>query len=198
MALSLTTPNTVLGALVRSTGAARIATNVGAVLLGSAVLWASAKVQVPFYPVQMTLQTLAIALIAAAYGWRLGLATMLLYLAEGAIGLPVFAGTPERGIGLAYMMGPTAGYLVGFVLSTVLVGWVAERGGDKSFVRMLAAMLAGGALVLGLGFAYLATIIGVEKAWAGGVVTFLLGDALKIAIAALIVVGARQVLGKRA
>lgn len=198
MALTLTTPNTVLGALTPTTGAARIATNVVAVLLGSAVLWVSAKVQVPFYPVQMTLQTLAIALIAAAYGWKLGLATMLLYLAEGALGLPVFAGTPERGIGLAYMMGPTAGYLVGFVLSTVLVGFVADRQGDKSFFKMLAAMLAGGAIVLGLGFAYLATIIGVEKAWAGGVVPFLLGDALKIAIAALIVVGAQQVLGRRA
>jgi biotin transport system substrate-specific component len=197
MALTLTTPNTVLGALTPSTGAARIATNVVAVLLGSAVLWASAKVQVPFYPVQMTLQTLAIALIAAAYGWKLGLATMLLYLAEGAVGLPVFAGTPERGIGLAYMMGPTAGYLVGFVLSTALVGFVADRGGDKSFFRMLAAMLAGGAIVLGLGFAYLATIIGVEKAWIGGVVPFLLGDALKITIAALVVVGAQHVLGKR-
>lgn len=196
MASTLTTPNTVLGALLPNTAAARLTANIAAVVLGSVVLWVSAKVQVPFYPVQMTLQTLAIALIAAAYGWRLGLATMLLYLAEGAMGLPVFAGTPERGLGLAYMMGPTAGYLVGFVAATVLVGFVAERGGDKSFVKLLAAMLAGGAIVLGLGFAYLATIIGADKAWAGGVVPFLLGDALKITIAALLVAGTRRLLPK--
>lgn len=196
MASTLTTSSTVLGLLTPKAATARTATNIAAVLLGSLVLTLSAKVQVPFYPVPMTLQTLAIALLAAAYGFRLGLATILVYLAQGAIGLPVFSGTPERGIGLAYMFGPTAGYLLGFVLATMLVGWVAERGGDRSLVRMLAAMFAGGAIVLGLGFLWLAPMIGVEKAWAGGVVPFLLGDALKLAIAALAVVGARRLLPK--
>ena len=94
-------------------------------LAGTGLLWASAKVQVPFYPVPMTFQTAVVLLIGIAYGARLGAATMLLYLAEGAIGLPVFAGTPARGIGLAYMMGPTGGYLVSYVLAAALVGWVA-------------------------------------------------------------------------
>ena len=85
----------------------RVLRSVLLALAGSLLLWASAKVQVPFYPVPMTLQTAVVLLIGVAYGWRLGAATVLLYLAEGAVGLPVFAGTPERGIGLAYMVGPS-------------------------------------------------------------------------------------------
>src|SRR5947209_549651 len=84
--------------------------------LGSLALTLSAKLQVPFYPVPMTMQSLVVLLIGLGFGWRLGTATVLLYLAEGLAGLPVFAGTPEKGIGLAYMMGPTGGYLAGFVL----------------------------------------------------------------------------------
>ena len=78
-------------------------------VVGSLLLWLSAKVQVPFYPVPMTLQTAVVFLLGIAYGWRLAAATELLYLAEGAVGLPVFAGTPEKGIGLPYMLGPTGG-----------------------------------------------------------------------------------------
>ena len=99
-------------------------------LLGSALLTISAKLEVPFYPVPMTMQTLVVLLLGMAYGARLGAATVLLYLAEGAVGLPVFAGTPERGIGIAYMMGPTGGYLVGFVLSAAITGWLTERRRD--------------------------------------------------------------------
>ena len=79
--------------------------NVILAVAGSLLIWASAKIQVPFYPVPMTMQTLVILAIGMAYGWRLGAITVLLYLAEGASGLPVFAGTPEKGIGLVYMMG---------------------------------------------------------------------------------------------
>src|SRR5256885_9623717 len=94
-------------------------------VLGSLALTLSAKLQVPFYPVPMTMQSLVVLLIGLAFGWRLGTATVLLYLAEGLAGLPVFAGTPEKGIGLAYMMGPTGGYLVGFVLAAAFLGWLA-------------------------------------------------------------------------
>lgn len=99
-------------------------------LLGSVLLTISAKIEVPFYPVPMTMQTLVVLLLGMAYGARLGAATVLLYLAEGAVGLPVFAGTPERGIGIAYMMGPTGGYLAGFVLSAAITGWLTERRRD--------------------------------------------------------------------
>jgi biotin transport system substrate-specific component len=187
MAATVTTPNTVLSTVVPKEGAGRLIANGVAVIAGSLILWASAKIQVPFYPVPMTLQTLAIMLIAACYGWRLGLATVLLYLAEGAAGLPVFSGTPDRGIGIAYMMGPTGGYLVGWLVATFLVGWFAEHGADRSPIRLFAVMLPAGVIILACGFAWLATLIGIDKAWAGGVMPFLLGDLLKIAIAALAV-----------
>ena len=94
-----------VGHFIPEEGAARIAALAGFAVLGSLILWASAKISVPFWPVPMTLQTGAVALLAAAYGWRLGAATVVLYLLEGAIGLPVFEGTPAKGIGLAYMVG---------------------------------------------------------------------------------------------
>ncbi len=124
-------------------------------LFGSLLLWASAKVQVPFYPVPMTFQTAVILLIGVAYGPRLGVATVLLYLAEGAVGLPVFAGTPERGIGLAYMAGPTGGYLLGFVLAAGIAGWAAER--SRHWLTTALGLLVALATIHLLGFAWLAT-----------------------------------------
>ena len=103
-------------------------------LAGSLLLTLSAKVQVPFYPVPITMQSLVVLCLGATLGARLGAATVVLYLLEGALGLPVFAGTPERGIGLAYMAGPTGGYLIGFVAAAYLVGLLAERGWDRSHV----------------------------------------------------------------
>ena len=93
-------------------------------ILGSILLAVSAKIKVPFYPVPMTMQTFMVIFIGIAFGWKLGLATVLLYLAEGAIGLPVFAGTPEKGIGIAYMVGTTGGYLVGFLVAVFFAGFV--------------------------------------------------------------------------
>jgi biotin transport system substrate-specific component len=194
MAATMTTPNTVLAAVLPKEGTARIVANVIAVVAGSLILWAAAKIQVPFYPVPMTLTTLAIMLIGATYGWRLGLATVALYLVEGAFGLPVFSGTPERGIGLAYMMGPTGGYLVGYLAGVALVGWFAERGADKSSVRLFGVMLVADALILAFGYAWLASLIGPEAAWTGGVAPFLLGDLLKVAIAALAVPAGNRLL----
>ncbi len=196
MAATMTTPNTVLGALLPKEGTARLVANGLAVVVGSLILWAAAKIQVPFYPVPMTLTTLAIMLIGACYGWRLGLATVALYLVEGALGLPVFSGTPERGIGLAYMMGPTGGYLLGYLAAVFIVGWLAERGADKSPLRLFAAMAVAAISVLALGFVWLATLIGPEAAWASGVVPFLLGDLLKVAIAALAVPAGNRLLGR--
>jgi len=163
-------------------------------LLGTLVLWASAKIKVPFLPVPMTLQTLAVLGLAATLGLRLGLATILLYLAEGAMGLPVFTDTPEKGLGLAYMAGPTGGYLLGFVVMTAIVGYAADRGWGRSVPKLFGAMLVGDAAMLGLGFLWLATLIGPDKAWAFGVAPFLLGDLVKLALAALLVPAATRAL----
>jgi biotin transport system substrate-specific component len=156
-------------------------------VLGTALLTLSAKLKVPFYPVPMTMQSLVVLVIGATYGWRLGAATVALYLVEGALGLPVFADTPERGLGLPYMMGPTGGYLVGFVLAAAVVGWLAERGWDRSVPLTFAAMATGHVVLFAAGFAWLATLIGPEKAWALGVVPFALATLLKTALGAALV-----------
>ncbi len=151
---------------------------------GSLLLTLSAKISVPFYPVPMTMQTFAVLLIGAAFGWRLGAATVLLYLAQGAVGLPVFAGTPANGLGLTYMMGPTGGYLIGFVVAAALVGWLAERGWDRSFLWLVAAMFIGQAVISTYGIAWLGSSIGLAKAWAVGVMPFLYANLFKILLAA--------------
>lgn len=107
-------------------------------VLGTLLLIASARVQVPFWPVPMTMQTFVVLIIGATCGARLGAATVALYLAQGAVGLPVFAG----GGGLAYMAGPTGGYLVGFLVAAVVVGWLAERGLDRDGRRRLPCFLS--------------------------------------------------------
>jgi biotin transport system substrate-specific component len=165
---------------------ARLVRGVLLMLTGTVLLTLSAKLKVPFWPVPMTMQTFAVLLIGAAYGWRLGAATIALYLAEGAMGLPVFAGTPEKGIGLAYMLGPTGGYLVGFVVAAAVAGWLAERGFDRSRATTALAMLAGTALIYLFGFAWLAHLIGFDKAMRFGVLPFLLADALKLLLATFV------------
>jgi len=161
--------------------------NVILAVLGSLALWLSAKIQVPFYPVPMTMQTFVVLVIGMAFGWRLGAATVLLYLAEGAAGLPVFANTPERGIGIAYMVGPTGGYLLGFLVSAAFVGYLAERGWDRGVVRTLAAMVIGTVIIFALGVAWLGSLIGWDKPVLElGVTPFLYGAAFKIALAAAV------------
>ncbi|MGJ8527009.1 biotin transporter BioY [Maritalea sp.] len=160
---------------------------------GTIVLAAAAKVAVPFFPVPMTLTTLAILVIAGTYGFRLGLATIALYLLEGALGLPVFA----TGAGLAYMAGPTGGFLAGYIALTAIVGWSVDRGMGKNIVLLFAAMLVGEVVMFALGFSWLANLIGVEKSWMFGVQPFILGDLLKTAIAATLVFGGVSTLAKK-
>jgi biotin transport system substrate-specific component len=120
------------------------------------------------------------------YGSRLGAATVGLYLLQGALGLPVFAGTPEKGIGLAYMMGPTGGYLVGFLLAAAVVGWLAERGWDRTLSLAVVAMVIGTILLFVPGILWLAALIGLSKAVAAGVTPFLLASVVKLALAAAV------------
>jgi biotin transport system substrate-specific component len=184
-----------IGRFVPEESARRALALAGFAVLGSLILWASAKVHVPFWPVPMTLQTGAVALIAAAYGARLGFATVILYLLEGAAGLPVFSGTPEQGIGLAYLLGPTGGYLVGFAVEAALVGWLAERGFDRNPAKLFGAMLVGDAIPFVTGIAWLGTVIGWDKPLLElGLYPFVPGDLVKLALAAAIVsAGARLV-----
>ena len=164
---------------------------------GSILLYLSAKIKVPFYPVPITMQTFVVLVIGMAYGWRLGAATVLLYLLEGASGLPVFAGTPEKGIGLAYMTGPTGGYLVGFVVAAGVCGWLAERGWDRNWLTTIAAMLLGNLIVYLLGVAWLGNLIGIDKALQFGLYPFLWGDLAKIVLAMIALPFAWKLVKKR-
>ncbi len=166
--------------------AARIGRQAGLVVAGSALLTLSAKVAVPFFPVPMTFQSLVVLLIGAALGPRLAAAAVLGYLAQGAAGFPVFAGTPEKGIGLAYMAGPTGGFLVGFLVSAVLVGWLAARGFGRTIASASLVMLAGTVAIYVPGLAWLGAVVGWDKPvleW--GPWPFVYGDMLKLAIASV-------------
>ncbi|TPL82333.1 biotin transporter BioY [Mesorhizobium sp. B2-3-14] len=168
-------------------GAARLATQFLLAIAGTLLLTLSAKTKVMLGPVDLSMQTLAVLLIAAAFGMRLGVATLLLYMAEGAMGFPVFQGTPEKGIGIAYMLGSTGGYLAGFVVMAAIVGWAADRGWDRHPIKLFNAMLVAEGVMMAMGFAWLAMLIGPEKSWQFGVVPFIVGDLIKVALAASLV-----------
>lgn len=149
------------------------------VISGIVLLTVSSKIQVPFWPVPMTLQSLVVLLIGASYGARLAGTTLLSYLATGAIGLPVFA----KGAGLAYMAGPTGGYLIGFLAAAVMVGWLADRGFGRTLLSAVAILAAGELVLFALGVSWLAIAIGLQKAFAGGLTPFIPAEVLKVALA---------------
>ena len=150
-------------------------------LIGSVFLIISAKVQFPFYPVPMTMQTLVVIMIGMSYGAPLAASTVFLYLFQGAIGLPVFA----TGGGLAYMMGPTGGYLVGFFLSAILLGLLASNGWGKTWQTTAVAMILGVGVIFTIGVSWLAVFVGFEAAIINGFLPFIYADFLKIIIASL-------------
>lgn len=168
------------------------------VLAGTAFLALCAKIQIPMWPVPVSMATFAVLLIGALYGLKLGLATILAYLAEGAMGLPVFSGTPEKGIGLAYMMGPTGGYLLGFVIAVAVVGYFTDRGWDRSVFKMIPVMLLASIAIYIPGLIWLNSILGGdwEKTISLGIAPFLYGDALKLLLAASVAPLAWQFVSK--
>lgn len=166
----------------------------GVALCGAALITLGAKVQIPFWPVPMTLHTLAVFFVAAAFGPRMGVAAMVTYLGAGAMGLPVFSGSPERGIGLPYMVGPTGGYLIGYLLSAALIGWQAQ---GRGWIGQALAMLAGLAVVYALGLAWLTHFAPLSGLIAAGFIPFILGDLVKIALASGLVTGLRRMKGRR-
>ena len=168
---SLVTPSTATSALTRG----------ALVVFGSLLLAVSAQFKIPLYPVPVTGQTLVVLLIGMTYGPRLGGITMLAYLFEGALGLPVFAGGAA---GVAVFMGPTGGYLFGFLLAGVAMGYLAERGMGRTVLSTIAAMVLGNFVIYLCGALWLANFIGLGQAIAVGVLPFLYGDALKLAVAA--------------
>ncbi|ARC90781.1 biotin transporter BioY [Rhodovulum sp. MB263] len=157
---------------------------IGAVLVGTLFLALASQAEVPMIPVPVTLQTLAVGLVGALYGWRMGGITIAAWLAEGAMGLPVLAGGAA---GLPHFFGPTGGYLFAFPVAGMIVGWLAERGwtGRRMGLAFL-GMLACNAACLLLGAAWLALLIGAEAAFTAGVLPFLLGAVLKSALGSMV------------
>ena len=164
------------------------------VLAGTLVLALASQISVPMVPVPITMQTFAVTMIGALYGWRLGALTVLAWLAEAAVGFPVLANGAG---GLAPFAGATAGYLVSFPLIAALTGWLAERGwaGDK-VIRSFGAHLLANLLCLAIGGMWLANLLGTEKAWLLGVAPFILGAVLKSALAAAALKGVRIYTGR--
>ena len=170
-----------------SAASGRLLQSVIVVLAGSLLLTASAKLEIPLQPVPFTFQSLVVLALGVVFGPTLGMATVLAYLAQGAIGLPVFAGTPEKGIGLAYMVGPTGGYLLGFAIAAYVTGWLARAKWDRNIATMALAMIIGNVIIYVLGVAHLASIIGFDKAVEFGLKPFIAFDLIKVAAAALII-----------
>ena len=158
------------------------------VVAGVLAITIAAKIKIPMWPVPVTLGTFAILTVGAAYGPRLGLGTVLAYLAVGALGFDVFAGSSAEKFGLTYMMGGTGGYLVGYALAAVALGWFARQGWDRSFGKMALALLIGNAIIYVPGLLWLGQLYGWDQpilAW--GLWPFLIGDGLKLVLAALAV-----------
>ena len=151
-------------------------------ILGSILLTISAKIKIPFYPVPMTMQTFVVVLIGITLGWKLGLITIFTYLFEGAVGLPVFAGTPENGLGISYMIGPTGGYLIGFIAAVFIAGFVNLN--KIIFAKFLLIALSIFAIYL-TGVPWLAYLAGWEIAYVWGIKNFVLAELLKITILAI-------------
>ncbi len=149
-------------------------------LIGSIVLAISSKIKIPFYPVPMTMQTLVVLIIGIVFGWKLGLATISLYLFEGIVGLPVFSGTPEKGVGLIYFTGPTMGYLLGFLVAVYISGKISyDNNLFKNFLKLLFAT----SFIYILGMIWLGSLIGWEKPiFKLGAQPFLLAELFKILI----------------
>ena len=167
--------------LVKSLKQSKLIKYVFFALVGSIALAISSKIKIPFYPVPMTMQTFVVLVIGIGFGWKLGLATVSLYLFEGIIGLPVFSGTPEKGIGLVYFTGPTMGYLLGFLVAVIISGkFIYDSNLIKNFLKLLLAT----SIIYILGMAWLGNLIGWEKPiFQLGAQPFLLAELFKILIA---------------
>tara|TARA_A100001015_G_scaffold313668_1_gene421423 strand:- start:656 stop:1234 length:579 start_codon:yes stop_codon:yes gene_type:complete len=157
-------------------------------LIGTIILAISSKIKIPFYPVPMTMQTLVVLSVGVILGWKLGLVTIMLYLFEGLIGLPVFAGTPEKGIGIAYFTGPTMGYLLGFIPAVFFAGFFKINEKYNLFYKIIFNFIF---LTISVSFIYifgliwLNNFVPLDKLWILGALPFLPAELFKISILTL-------------
>lgn len=178
---------TIYNAIARRRGTSSLAIDGTTIFAASLLLALSAKIAVPFYPVPITMQTFVVIGLGLALGPVRGLAAIALYLAEGAAGFPVFAGTPQKGIGLAYMMGPTGGYLLGYLPAVLLAGWLAVRGWERNPLSAMAAALFAGAVIYVPGLLWLGAVLGFDKPILQfGLYPFIFGDIVKALLAVLV------------
>ena len=171
--------------LIKETKNLKIIKSVFIALIGTIILAASSKIKIPFYPVPMTMQTLVVLFLGITLGWKLGLATIALYLFEGIIGLPVFSGTPEKGSGIIYFFGPTMGYLLGFVFAAMLCGiFKFNKNITSNFLKLILSV----SVIYVLGVIWLGTLIGWDKPIIElGVTPFLLAELFKVALLSIII-----------
>jgi biotin transport system substrate-specific component len=192
------TPSLTLAeAIFPQTGLALRVKQLVLVAAGIATLVLAAKIKIPMFPVPMTMGTFAVLSIGAAYGARLGLATILGYMLVGALGFDVFAGSSAEVSGLGYMMGSTGGYLVGYVLAVVALGALARKGWDRARGKMALALVLGNALIYVPGLIWLTVLYGLEApilSW--GLTPFLLGDVVKLALVALLLPALWSLVGR--
>jgi len=192
------TPSLTLAeAIFPQTGLALRVKQLVLIVAGIAALVLAAKIKIPMFPVPMTMGTFAVLSIGAAYGARLGLATILGYMLIGAVGFDVFAGSSAEVSGLSYMMGSTGGYLVGYVLAVVALGAMARKGWDRARGKMALALVLGNALIYLPGLIWLTVLYGLEApilSW--GLTPFLLGDVVKLALAALLLPALWSLVGR--
>ena len=154
------------------------------IILGSLALTISAKIKIPFYPVPMTMQTFVVMLLGLAFGYKIGLATVGLYLLEGIAGLPVFSNSPEKGVGLVYFTGPTMGYLIGFLSATLIAGTISS---NDNTLKIISKLLLSVSTIYIFGVLWLGTLIGWDKPILEfGVYPFLLAEIFKLALLVII------------
>ena len=170
--------------LVKNLNQSSIAKTFLIVVLGSLALTISAKIKIPFYPVPMTMQTFVVMLLGLAFGFKIGLATVSLYLLEGIAGLPVFSNSPEKGVGLVYFTGPTMGYLIGFLSATLIAGTINF---NDNLLKIISKLLLSVSTIYILGVLWLGTLIGWDKPILEfGVYPFLLAEIFKLALLVII------------
>ena len=155
------------------------------IILGSILLTISAKIKIPYYPVPMTMQTFVVLFLGISFGYKIGVATVILYLLEGIVGLPVFSNSPEKGLGIAYFVGPTMGYLIGFVFASFLAGYLKY---NSNIVLIFIKLTLSTSIIYILGVLWLGNLIGWEKPILQlGVFPFLLAELFKILLLTLLV-----------
>ena len=177
--------------LVKSLKQSKLLKYVFLALIGSIILAVSSKIKIPFYPIPMTMQTFVVLMIGIVFGWKLGLATVSLYLFEGIIGLPVFSGTPEKGSGLVYFTGPTMGYLLGFLVAVYISG---KFNYDSNIIKNFLKLLIATSFIYILGMTWLGNLIGWDKPiFQLGAQPFLLAELFKILIATFAISQIRKI-----